>query len=151
MRESQHRTRFFLTSDLAIEFTVFDHHASQVPDTAWIAFTEALRHARGHAPANGLTVYVTRAAAWSWDRVYGDGSVVIGDPDGPFTLESDPDGPAGCRIVFWHEGTPYDTGLRVWEQEASIISRLLLGKAEAERTGDGSPYDTLAEQRDDDR
>ena len=43
---TQHRASVFLTSDLAIEFTVFDHHNSQVPQEAWDGFVTGYRHAR---------------------------------------------------------------------------------------------------------
>jgi hypothetical protein len=127
MAVTQHRTGFFLTGDLAVRLTVFDHHCPQVPDSAWEAFERGWRHAHGSdVPGGGtITGYVTGHAGWTWDTTFTDGTVVIGDPDGPLSLESEPAGPGGCRIVFWDDGTPYDTGLRVWEGEAGIIAALL--------------------------
>ena len=125
---TQHRASVFLTSDLAIEFTVFDHHNSQVPQEAWDGFVTGYRHAHGTDPASSLRQYVTERSVWQWDTTYSDGAVVIGDPDGPLVLEDEQVGPEGCRIVFWHEGDPYDTGLRVWGEEAGIITWLLRDK-----------------------
>ena len=121
---THHRTKFWLTNDLAVEFSVFDHHASQVPDSAWETFVNGYRHAHGTDPANTLTEYAV-GASWLWDTTYSDGTVVIGDPDGPLALEDEASGPEGCRIVFWHEGNVHDTGLRVWAPEVAIIGQLL--------------------------
>jgi hypothetical protein len=135
---TQHRVGFFLTSDLAIAFSVFDHHACAVPDTAWTTFAEGQQHAHGSFPAATLTDYVVNYATWCWDQTYSDGTVVIGDPYGPFALEPDPSGPEGCRIMFWEDGTPYDTGLRVWDAETVIIAGLLRIKKELE-SGETTP------------
>ena len=126
---TQHRAGFYLTSDLAVEFTVFDHHASNVPDSAWDEFTGAYAHAHGcDIPGDGsLTGYVT-SDSWSWDTTYTDGTVVVGEPDGPLALEDEADGPEGCRIVFWDEGNCYDTGLRVWGGEAGLVAAMLRDK-----------------------
>lgn len=124
---TSHRVGVFLTSDLAVDFTVFDHHASAVPDSAWEEFTAAYRHAHGCTPASDLAEYVTNAI-WRWDTAYTDGTVVIGDADGPIAMEDEPAGPEGCRIMFWDEGTPYDTGLRVWAEEAALIAAMLRDK-----------------------
>lgn len=124
---TRHRTGFYLTGDLAVRFTLSDHHASDVPDSVWDEFTAAYAHAHGCAPAGSLTEYVTDTT-WSWDTTYTDGTVVIGDEDGPIVLEDEAAGPEGCRIVFWDEGTPYDTGLRVWEEEASLVAAMLRDK-----------------------
>ena len=122
---THHRAKLWLTSDLAVEFSVFDHHASQVPDAAWETFAAGYRHAHGTEPAATLTGYVVDRSTWTWDTTYSDGTVVIGDPDGPLALEDEPAGPEGCRIVFWDEGNVHDTGLRVWAGETAIIRRLL--------------------------
>lgn len=124
---TQHRASVFLTSDLAVEFSVFDHHVSAVPESAWEEFMTAYRHAHGRDPASDLAEYVT-GKIWQWDTTYTDGTVVIGDPAGPLAMEDEPVGPEGCRIMFWDEGTPYDTGLRVWAEEAGIIAAMLRDK-----------------------
>lgn len=129
MTVTQHRTKAWITGDLAIEFSVFDHDSSKVPDAAWDTFVQGYRHAHGAVPADSLREYVIDRSTWQWDEVYSDGTVVVGETDGPFALEAEPVGPEGCRIVFWDDGDPYDTGLRVWEEEAALISRLLREKA----------------------
>ena len=125
---TQHRASVFLTSDLAIEFTVFDHHNSQVPQEAWDGFVTGYRHAHGTDPASSLRQYVTERSVWQWDTTYSDGAVVIGDPDGPLVLEDEAGGPGGLPESLRHEGDPYDTGLRVWGEEAGIITWLLRDK-----------------------
>jgi hypothetical protein len=130
---TQHRTKFFLTGDLAVEFSVFDHHHSEVSAEAWEVFTTSYRQGHGSAfPASTLTDYVLNHVTWTWDETYTDGTVAIGEPDGPLGLQAEPVGPEGCRILFWDNGTCYDTGLRVWAEEAAIIARLLRTEPEPE-------------------
>lgn len=135
-KTSHYRASFFLTQDLEVTFSVFDHHTSEVPDEAWQEFVDSYRQAHGTEPTEvTLTKYVVQGSAWSWDECYSNGSVAIGDADGPFMLETEPVGPEGCRIMFWPDGTTgYDTGLRVWDPEAQIIARMLQEKAASEAT-----------------
>ena len=122
---TQHRAKVFLTNDLALEFTVFDHHNSAVPQAAWDEFTNGYRHAHGSDLDCTLTEYVLNSASWLWDTTYSSGTIAIGEADGPLALETDPDGPKGCRIMFWADGTGWDTGLRVWADEATIVAEQL--------------------------
>lgn len=121
------RVQVFVTSDLSIEFSVFDHPGKRdVPAAAWKRFAAAWKHAHGsEIPGNGSIAAYAENAMWQWDEVYSDGTVVIGDRDSPLALEDEPSGPEGCRIVFWDEGTAWDTGLRVWAGETRLITRLL--------------------------
>jgi hypothetical protein len=133
-----YRTRAWLTSDLAMEFSVWDHHCSQVPEASWEEFTASWRHAHGSGiPGDGtLADYAVNHGGWSWDQVYSHGAVVIGDAFGPLSLEETPCGPEGCRIVFWDEGDPYDTGLRVWAEEAALLAVTLREARTARETAE---------------
>ena len=132
MTVTQHHAKVWLTGDLAIEFSVFDHNSSQVPDKVWDEFVLAYHHAHGSDPANSLREYVIDSN-WLWEDALTDGAVVVDEADSPLCLETEPVGPEGCRIVFWDEGNVYDTGLRVWTEEAEVVARLLREKTVRER------------------
>lgn len=130
---TQHRTQAWLTNDLALTFSVFDRGDGQVPADVWERFSGI--HWRMHGIDPGTVAeYVTDHSAWIWDTVFSSGTVVIGEREGPCTLEAPAgdDETASWRIMFWDDGTGFDTGLRVWAEEARIITQALRDRADRE-------------------
>jgi len=126
---TQHRAAAWLTSDMSLAFTVFEHPGrNEVSSEMWAQFQAGYKHAHGSEPDDSLAGYVAEGG-WLWDTSYTDGAIVIGDPTGPLAVESGDGDDKGCRIVFWHEGSPYDTGLRIWAEEASILATALRDRA----------------------